>query len=175
MRRRLGLLTAALVAVPLALAGCGSSGGADDGIASAGGPAQGSAAGTATPAADPQERRLQLTRCLRDHGVNISDSGGDRGALATMDPKVRQAALEACQQYLTGVDRQALLTPENKQKMLQYLRCLRGHGVDVADPDPNTGLPQKGDYGKFLNPDQKMKDAMKACEQFRPGVGRGTG
>jgi hypothetical protein len=184
MRRRYGPL-AAWATIPLALlalSGCGP-GGSDGGVASAGGGAARTSVAPAgeAPAADPDERRLQFTRCLRDHGINISDvpAGGRPGGgqLAGVDRTKLQAAVQACQQYSGGLAGGQTPSPEERQQLLDYIKCLRGKGIDIADPDPKTGRPQQRDFGKFVNPDQQMKDAMAACQQFRPNGlgGRGTG
>jgi hypothetical protein len=182
MKRRHGSLGAALV-IQLAmavLAGCGSAGDTDNSIASANGGAATTVAAASgeAPAADPDERRLQFTRCMREHGIEVSDphAGGRPGGadLAGVDPTKVQAAFEACQQYATGLAGGQTSSAEARQQMLDYIKCLRGQGVDIADPDPTTGRPQEKDFAKFINPDQQMKDAMKACEQKRPGAGRST-
>lgn len=159
----------------LAQLGCGS-GGSDS---PAGGGSTASAAAGEAPAADPEERRLQLTRCLRDNGLDVSDPepGSGRpggGGLQNADPAERQAAFEACQKYATGADGEET-SSDDQQQMLDYIRCLRGEGVDIADPDPNTGRPQEEDFPKLFDPDQEMRDAMKACERLRPDRLSGVG
>jgi hypothetical protein len=181
--KRLGLaLTAPLLLLGLALAGCGGSSDGGDGIASAGTDPTATPSAAATgepPSDDPNERRLQLTKCLRDNGLEVDDFDPNGGlpeagkAFATADPEKRDAAFDACRQYAGGADQQAAMSEENKAKTLEYVRCLREQGVDIADPDPETGRPQTKDLQKFINPDEKMKQAMDACGDLRKGLGGG--
>src|SRR5262245_33980788 len=108
MRRQ---LSSAVLAVPLVLvllAGCSPSTGGDPDVASAD---QGSTTSAkpkagAKPASDPDERLLQFTDCLRDQGLDVKDYDPNNpnpfGDLKDADPKKRQAALEACQEYAPG-------------------------------------------------------------------------
>lgn len=51
-----------------------------------------------------------------------------------------------------------------------YAQCMRDHGVDMADPDPETGLPQLGDG---VDPDHPaVQEAAKACQDLMPAGAR---
>ncbi|MDT3445345.1 hypothetical protein [Pseudofrankia sp. BMG5.37] len=51
-----------------------------------------------------------------------------------------------------------------------YAECMRDHGVDMADPDPSTGVPQ---LGEGVDPaDPAVKQASSACQDLLP-AGRG--
>jgi hypothetical protein len=176
-RRRMVLLTAAVALMPL-LVGCAGTDDGGDGVAAAeGGSPDATASPGEAPASDPADRQLQFTRCMRDQGIDVPDPDpnggfGGRGSLGDVDPEQFRKALEACRQYAGGADGQAGPSEADKQKMLDYIRCLRGEGVDIADPDPETGRPQAGDLQKFLRPDAEMKAAQRACEEHRPeGLG----
>lgn len=160
MRRQ---LSSALLAVPLVLAllaGCSE--------ASSATPSPGSA----SPTANQDERRLRFTQCLRDHGLDVKDYDPNDpnpfGELRDADPKKRQAAIEACAEYAPGGENGRGLSEEGKAQMLAYVECLRGQGLDISDPDPNTGLPPMADLAKLRAGGQKTKDAQKACEDKVP-------
>jgi hypothetical protein len=174
-RQRTGL--GALVAVPLllaVLAGCGSSTDGDSGVATAGGgSAQPTASPSTSPAADEEERRLQFTRCLREQGLDVPDAvaggqpGGGAAAVRSADPKKFDDAVNACRQYAGGSSGRQGLSEQDKQRMLEFTRCLRQQGVDIGDPDPATGIPPIADVGRLVN-DPKFTEAQKACAQYAP-------
>jgi hypothetical protein len=48
---------------------------------------------------------------------------------------------------------------------------MRDHGIDMADPDPSTGVPQ---LGEGVDPaDPAVKEALSACQGLLPAGGRG--
>lgn len=52
-----------------------------------------------------------------------------------------------------------------------HAQCMRDHGVDTADPDPSTGVPQ---FGKDVDPgDPAVKQALAACQDLLPAGSRG--
>ncbi|MFC7620195.1 hypothetical protein [Microlunatus sp. GCM10028923] len=54
-----------------------------------------------------------------------------------------------------------------------YAACMREHGIDMADPDPKTGLPTVGDS---VDPESAaFKEAHEACGDLLPGGIRGQG
>jgi hypothetical protein len=176
---------ATLVAVPLtlaALAGCGTAAGGTQ-VASAGRASAGATASPSTsPAADPDDRRLQFTRCLREHGVNVPDpdpggrpgQGGGMEALHGVDRQKLDDALNACRQYSGGAIAHEGLSEQDKQQLLDYTRCLRGQGVDIGDPDPTTGLPPVQDLAR-LRADPNLDQARKACTRQQPDFLGGGG
>jgi hypothetical protein len=51
--------------------------------------------------------------------------------------------------------------------MLAYARCMRQHGINIADPKPGEGI--NVDAGAGANPnDPKFKAADRACQQYQP-------
>jgi hypothetical protein len=47
-----------------------------------------------------------------------------------------------------------------------YTQCMRGHGVNMADPDPSTGMPK---LGASVDPgDPSVKAALSACKSLLP-------
>jgi hypothetical protein len=172
-RHRTGPTLAAL-ALAVLLAGCGMHGGKKQEVASvADASSTAAAAGTATagsgpaPASEESERWLQFSGCLRDNGLDVQDpaiSGGLPGLRnQTGDRAKRKAAIAACAQYAPPGVHGAGMSEQDRQKMLTYTQCLRDRGVQISDPDPATGLPQRADREKFRNPDATMLAAQKAC------------
>lgn len=58
---------------------------------------------------------------------------------------------------------------------LAFTQCMRDNGIDLPDPDPDTGLPKlEGDDVDPSNP--TFQKAMAACESLQPEGGvRGEG
>ncbi|MBL7495774.1 hypothetical protein I6A84_37760 [Frankia sp. CNm7] len=49
---------------------------------------------------------------------------------------------------------------------LTYAECMRDHGVDMADPDPSTGVPQ---FGAGVDPaEPAVQQALAACQDLLP-------
>jgi hypothetical protein len=152
------------------LAGCGSSKSSTDGVASVDGSGKPAASSSEAPALDSEDRALQFANCLRGHGLDVQDPGpGGRPKLGNnTDPAKVQAALNACRQYAPDVMASGSLTPEEREQMLAYVKCLREHGIAISDPDPDTGMPQQRDFVKFRQPDAAMKQAQQACVDKQP-------
>jgi hypothetical protein len=167
-------LTALLV---LALAGCGSGGGGS-GVATVNG---GSAATTSGASDSSEDQGIQLARCLREHGIDAKDpdpSTGLRSMLegVQVDQGKLRTAMQSCQRFLSGAAGQnaGRISEADKQKMLDYTRCLRQQGIDIGDPDPQTGVPS--DVRKLLNPnDPKLRAAETACQRYAPKALQGGG
>ncbi|CAI7974446.1 MULTISPECIES: hypothetical protein [unclassified Parafrankia] len=52
-----------------------------------------------------------------------------------------------------------------------YAQCMRDHEIDMADPDPSTGVPQ---FGEGVDPDDPaVKQALAACQDLLPVGSRG--
>ena len=158
------------------LGGCG---GSDEGnqVATAG---DSDATATSEPngaqaVVDEEDRRRQFTQCMREHGVDLPDPdpNADRRlrieARDGIDKEEARAALEACREFLPNGGERRELSPEDLEKLRQFAQCLRDHGLDVQDPDPNGGgifIP-KDDDGKPAN-DEQLQQAMEACRDLNP-------
>ena len=173
-RTRMGLLPGLLLALALALAlgACGG-GDKDSGVASLGN----GKATTTSPGGDRRQRALAYARCLRQHGVDMPDPKFDaQGRMAMQmpagvgpdDPQFT-AADQACKQYApTGEPDKP--DPRLQQQMVAYARCMRQHGINIADPKPGEGIGVNGDAG--VNPeDPTFKAADQACQQYAPKGG----
>lgn len=186
MRREFGSwLTAALAGVALAtvlaaVAACGG-GGSGDEVASASG--NGAAVSpSASSTADREEQLRIAAQCLRDHGIDLPDpdpnatggAGGALRALQNVDRTKLQVALEACRDKLPNGGELPQLNQDQIAQLTKFTGCMREHGVDVPDPDPNQialGLLRSGDFD--LN-SPTFKAAFTACQsllpQFRTGA-----
>jgi hypothetical protein len=171
-RLRWRTVTPLLFALPLLLGGVAACGAKNsgDGVASVNGTGGAPASASVAPSMDDQEKLLQFTKCLREHGLNVQDPGPDGRPKIdpNTDPTKQKAALDACRQYAPGALANGYLSQEDKAAMLAYIQCLREHGITINDPDPNTGMPQRSDIMKFRNPDPAMQKAMDACKDKRP-------
>jgi aspartyl-tRNA synthetase len=54
---------------------------------------------------------------------------------------------------------------DNQDQGIKFAQCMRDHGVDMPDPQPNSPLEMNG---KEVSQD-KFKAAQEACKQFTPG------
>jgi hypothetical protein len=166
-----------VVALPLLLAACGGSDG--DGVASLNG-GSGDRAADASPSADPEEALVAFAECMREHGVDMPDpqinedggieigfggpTGGDR-----IDPEEMEDAHEACQDLLPEGGPAGGLDPEEEAEMrdrlLEWARCMREHGIDVPDPTftgDGGSLVRVGERG--MDPDDpEFRAAEDAC------------
>lgn len=90
---------------------------------------------------------------MRTHGIPVPDpnSQGEITGSAQLQQRYQntpqgQAALHACQSYLQSAKPQ--LTPAQTQEFrgaqLSFVRCMRAHGIQLADPAPNGDLNLQG-------------------------------
>ncbi|MFJ9605862.1 hypothetical protein ACIRS1_05825 [Kitasatospora sp. NPDC101176] len=106
---------------------------------------------------------------MRQNGINMPDPKAD-GSMQTgpgqFDKAAFQKAADACKQYLpdqgsAGSGTQA----QNQDQQLKLAQCLRGEGLNVADPKPGEALGLPGNLG-----DPQTAKAMQKC-----GAGAGSG
>jgi hypothetical protein len=173
MRRVLVIAVLTMVA----LSGCAAKS-THQGVASVAQTAKANA--SPTPSLSDEEKQVKFAECMRQHGVEVDDpqnggpSAGSGGLRVNPSTAANmQKAMQACQQYLPGG---VLPTPGASQMdaMRAYAKCMREHGVNMPDPDPNGGgaIVQSGsaDDGTDTNPDsQQFKDANSACQHLLPG------
>jgi hypothetical protein len=161
------------VLLPLiALAGCGSEDeNRQSGVASVRAKPQPSVSAAASPDA------VKFTQCLREHNINVRDLDANGrpkvGDLSGVSAADLRAAYDACRQY--APQNITTISSADRQRMLDYTKCLRQQGIDIGDPDPTTGRPKVDDMTKIANPDQKMKEAQRACAEYAPSGLRGQG
>jgi hypothetical protein len=129
--------------------------------------------GTATPSAsaavDKAEANRRFARCMREHGVDVPDPGPDGNiqfdANAAQDRNQAVTAASACQQYLPNGGTLQNLSPEQLEQARAFAKCMREHGVDMPDPDPNTGVSAILNSGIDFN-SPTFKAAADACKSL---------
>ncbi|WP_433053011.1 hypothetical protein [Dactylosporangium sp. CS-033363] len=130
--------------------------------------------GTAKPSAsaapDKAEANRQFAKCMREHGVDVPDPGPD-GSIqfnpdaAGGDRSKAVAAASACQQYLPNGGTLENLSPDQLEQARAFAKCMREHGIDMPDPDPNTGVSAILNSGIDFN-SQAFKDAASSCKSL---------
>jgi hypothetical protein len=147
-RRTSVLLTTAVVA--LGLAAC-SPGPADVGVATA------DDTPTSTdPAKTDEERNLEFTRCLGEQGVTVEDdpdgldSGSGEGEASSQSLQADadvdiERAMEACASYAPAGEQVAPPTAAELETFRAHSACMRKNGIDMPDPDPQTGIADPPD------------------------------
>ncbi|GLZ07488.1 hypothetical protein Acsp03_49540 [Actinomadura sp. NBRC 104412] len=123
-------------------------------------------------ATDPAERRVQLARCLRDNGVQVSDPKTrqdlmqDLGEARKANGQKVRKAIQACQRYLGGEVQNLLTTSEGQDALVRWAQCMRQNEINV--PDPTNGMPNL--RGIDTNSPAFAK-ANKECSKHLPGMG----
>jgi hypothetical protein len=116
----------------------------------------------------------QFVSCMREHGQNVPDIDPDGANVAITPPaganqNAWQAAMRACQQYMPNGGEPVAPDQQELAALRQFAGCMREHGVETTDPDPNTGKSQFA--GRFANlsreqiqNDPTYKAAQTACQ-----------
>lgn len=158
--RILAVVSTVVVAALVTVAGCGDG---DDGSA-------------APTSASTQDQLLAFAECMRDEGVDVPDPGPDGGleALAELPPGVSQAefevAFDVCGKHLPGRGDDGG-DGEYAEQLQALAQCLREHGIDVPDPDPNNPGGMLAESG-IDRTSQEFQDALQACQDSLPeGLG----
>lgn len=144
------------LAALLILAGCGSGG---------------SPPTPTSAAAQPSDAAVKFTQCMREHGVQLPDPppGAQTVQLpgGTKNDPNAQAAIQACQHFLAQGASKDLNDPAAQDKAVALARCLRQHGIDVADPQPGQPLQ--------LNVNSRDPATMQAIQDCRAATGATNG
>jgi hypothetical protein len=166
-----GLLVAAALA--LVVTGCGTPDGPD--VATAGGQRPAASASPTAPAGDREEQLRQFAGCMREHGVDLPDPepglggmGGMAGSGALNDPDF-QTAFAACRTKLPNGGEPPKLNADQLERYREFATCMRAHGVDVPDPDPD-GTLRVGRFGNINPSDPKLRSAVTACRDKLTGL-----
>ncbi|MFC0533067.1 hypothetical protein [Phytohabitans kaempferiae] len=167
MRVRIGTALASLVLV--ALAACDGGPEASEVASVSGGGANPSASGSA--GADGPERMRQFAQCLRDNGLpDFPDPGPDGRMSQDFDRKkllsdAGKKALEACRDLAPNGGERGQLDPAQQDQLREWAECMRANGIDIPDPDPDTGGFLGLQEGLGIDPeDPKFQAAMEACQ-----------
>jgi hypothetical protein len=146
---------------------------------------------------DREDAFLAFAQCMRDHGVDVPDpqfDGGDGGRVTIrgggpgsgtnkIDEDAFRAANEACRHLIedaVGDRGNVQISPEDQQKLLDYAKCMRDHGIDMPDPrfDGGGGFVIQGGPGgddsdakpRFDLDSEAFQAANDACDDLLPGA-----
>ncbi|MFE6281725.1 hypothetical protein [Streptomyces sp. NPDC057877] len=156
---RAALPSALLLALTLAVGGCGS----DDGDTDA-------AAEVAADAQAQDDMTAKFVECLREQGVDVADPGEGGGirVQGRMPKEEVDAAMEACREFSPG-QQGGSPDPEIEEKMRRMAQCMRDNGVEnFPDPEPGRGIQ----IDQSIAGDPDFEKAQKACEKYAPQGGR---
>lgn len=151
--------------------------------------------------AEREDAMLEFTDCMRDHGVDMPDpqtaeGPGGGGSIAITnevggpgDADALEAANEACGDILDDAfGERPQMSPEEeaemRDNMLAFAECMRDHGIDMPDPEFESGgggfsvrVGEPGASG--MDPsDPDFENAQEACQGelgFEDGKGPGGG
>jgi hypothetical protein len=167
---------AVVATVMFALTACAGGGGDGDQVASLNGdPNTNSPAQNADDKADEDKMR-EFTKCMREHGVEMPEPDAEgrikveahSNADGSGNHEAMDKAHEACRTLLPNGGKPKPMSPEDLDKARQRAKCMRDHGVDMPDPDPNSpGITTR--LGENVDKD-KMEKAFKEC-----GMGEAVG
>jgi hypothetical protein len=190
-RRARSLIVAALLAVALALAGCGGS--SSPAVAHL-------SSGKGTPSASPQsassapesvtthqQKEVDYAKCLRAHGAGeVPEPGpgksivnGGDGDGPNPGPPQLHAAQKACSNLLpSGGGPSPQMQKQTQERALKFAQCMRSHGVP-SFPDPSGGAgghTRIGGSGSSVDPNSPQFEAAgKACRKyFGPAGSKGA-
>jgi hypothetical protein len=183
VRQRTAWLVMGILAVVLGLIGACGRHGSNSGIPTAGDGGRARGNSSMAPPGDNQEQSLKWTQCMRDHGVNLPDPDSNSGGgisgqsrkpevPAPEDPKMK-AAIEACRSLMPNGGAPPNVDPAQLEQIRQWAQCMRDHGADVPDPDPNGGggfSSQSPQAGQATPHPTKMKGAIDACKDKVPDM-----
>jgi hypothetical protein len=108
-----------------------------------------------------EDRNREFAQCMREHGIDVPDPEPGHPGVTIKEPnpeKVRPAR-EACKHLLPNGGEPEPMDPEELDRARERAQCMREHGIDVPDPDPNNpGIraPEGVDQ-------EKLRAAMEAC------------
>ena len=119
-----------------------------------------------------EQQILNFTRCMREHGVNISTPNGPGGGpikVTGTNPQVMEAAQKACARYRPGGGPEKLSPAERAARedaVQSFARCMRSHGVEVQAQTQGGAVRIAVHANAKENP--AFQAAQKACEGYLP-------
>jgi hypothetical protein len=162
---RVPLAAVAAIGASVLLAACGGSGTSTNSVASA--------------EKTREQQFLNLSKCLREHGINVSTPTGGgpikvQGGIGSISPQTAEAARSACRKYAPGANEN--LTPQQRveraEAVQKFAKCMREHGIKV-EAKANGGEiaigihRHPGEGGP--NPESPaFEAAQKACQSYLP-------
>ena len=120
-----------------------------------------------------EQQILKFTRCMREHGVNISTPNGPGGGpinVTGTSPQVMEAAQKACARYRPQGGPEKLSPAERAARedaVQSFARCMRSHGVEVQ-AQTQGGAVRIGVHMNNAKENPAFQAAQKACEGYLP-------
>lgn len=144
------------------LAGCGSPGYTGKKVATL--RTEGKAP-TVTQAKSDEDKYRDFEKCMADHGV-VFPKNEEEAKDFQPDEDALMAGEQACRSLLPNGGQPPPLDPKQLDEMRAQAKCMREHGVDMPDPDPNNPYPA------FGGPDVDQDTVQKAFEACMGGGGQ---
>jgi hypothetical protein len=190
-RRRLPAAVLALCAAAVLVAACSSGSGGQQGaapVASLSGRTAGSTASGPPSSAQSDQDMISFTRCMRGHGVQMSDPvhrPGHSGLSIDMPAQdaANRSAYSACIHFIQPVIQAkqagaAAQAAPQLPALTHYAQCMRSHDIEMPDPTPDGELNlgrvpgMNSDFGRY-SPQFRSADA--ACRHLLPAGVRDNG
>lgn len=181
MRWRLLALTAATFAL---VSACGSNPDGNNKVASLSEAATPSDQQQANDGRSDEDKVRDFTKCMQEHGVDMPEPtgaprpGGSGGGSVSIeirgageDKEKIDAANEACRSLLPNGGKPPKLDAAQLDEMRKMAQCMREHGVNMPDPDPNN--PEMNMDVTGLD-DKALEKAFEACGHG-PRISGGSG
>ena len=124
--------------------------------------------------AERDDMARQFASCMRDNGVDMPDPDADGGlsaAAGTVEAgstDEMDAAFDACREFMPNGGEPMKTTPEDLEAQRAFAKCMREHGIDMPDPDPNGGMTLAGEAPEDLD---AFDAALAACNEAGAGNG----
>jgi len=183
-----GLLVTAVALVAGGCSPAARSGAGSTPVASLSGHAGGAASAQPLSQQQGDQDMLSFARCMRGHGVQMSDPVHRPGhAGLSLDLPTRDAstaaAYAACTHFIQAIiaAKEAGAAAEAAPRLAaltSYAQCMRSHDISMLDPTPQGSLNLghvpgiTSDYGRY-SPQFRAADA--ACRHFLPAGVRDDG
>ncbi|MFB7260180.1 hypothetical protein [Streptomyces nojiriensis] len=115
------------------------------------------------------DNAVKMRQCLREHGMDVPDPepGQDPRGMTLggdSDPQKMQEAMKACGMS-TGSGAGKEPTQEEKDKELEWIRCMRENGIALKDPEYNGGMKSATEIPK--GQEKAFEEARKKCDTGR--------
>ncbi|MEV7560203.1 hypothetical protein [Streptomyces sp. NPDC089795] len=116
------------------------------------------------------DNAVKMRQCLRENGVDVPDPepGQDPRGMTIggdADPRKMQEAMKKCGMS-TGTGAGKEPTQEEKDKELEWIRCMRENGVALKDPEYHEGgMKSATEIPK--GQEKAFEEAQKKCDTGR--------
>lgn len=139
---------------------------------------------SASPVLTLEQAAIAYTRCMRDQGISMADPVVDSGGVSIkppedglIDKRSYGAADDLCRHFLrdaaAAVSSPVVVDPAVQDALLAYARCMREHGVNMADPvngEPASVTVVIGGNSQPPTQDKVTRAAADAaCSDLLPG------